>query len=164
MGKSRPVANYGNVPTTLLFLHHLLCEARGLDEEGIFRVQPSRSECSSVKQALCEGTCREVCNPHLAANLIKVWFRELTPNLLNVFAEAQLGIAAEGGAAKVAALMDELPPDSVHRCTLRWLLAVVVAVTESPDTKMSAHGMGACVFAARSAHSRSPFKHTRCII
>mmetsp|Transcript_11981 Transcript_11981/g.15601 ORF Transcript_11981/g.15601 Transcript_11981/m.15601 type:complete len:486 (+) Transcript_11981:367-1824(+) len=75
------------IPAVLVFLRKSLEDLGGLKSEGLFRIAPDGTECSAVKEKLNKGMgskAVEGCNdPHLSANLIKQFYRELKPNLLN---------------------------------------------------------------------------------
>lgn len=82
------VQNYNErIPLVLVKLRARLEELDGLRAEGIFRLAPSGTESTGVKAGMNSGSALEALqttyDPHVPSNLIKQFFRELPPNLLN---------------------------------------------------------------------------------
>jgi len=82
------------VPAVLVFLRKALEELNGFESEGIFRIAPNGNECNEVKEKLNKGlgskALEECKDPHVAANLIKQFYRELNPNLLNALSRDKI--------------------------------------------------------------------------
>ncbi len=53
----------------------------------MFRLAPDSGDCAFAKKCLNEGTFEGTTDVTVISNLIKVWFRELPPNLLNCVGE-----------------------------------------------------------------------------
>jgi hypothetical protein len=70
------------IPLVLVELRKQLVGAGGLTTEGIFRIAPDAVACANVKKQLDTGTFTSCTDPHICANLIKVWFRGTTPYFL----------------------------------------------------------------------------------
>ena len=125
------------IPVILIKLRMRLEELDGLAAEGIFRLAPSGAESTDVKQSINAGdamaSLQTTRDPHVVANLIKQFFRELEPNLLNVLHRdkilefADLEDADEIGHA-VAGL-----PEPQQSCFL-WLLDLLADVAANVGT------------------------------
>lgn len=82
------IDNYPDrIPLVLVKLRVRLEELKGLESEGIFRLAPNGAESTDVKAGINSGlalsSLQTTDDPHVPSNLIKQFFRELPPNLLN---------------------------------------------------------------------------------
>lgn len=74
----------------------------GLNSEGLFRIAPEKEGCRHIRDEIDQGKglkgltwVNNEIDPHICANLIKQYFRELEPNLLNCLSrEAVFTLAA----------------------------------------------------------------------
>lgn len=130
------LAGYGSIPNVLLFLAGQVRQHGGLTSEGIFRISGEGSKVSAARAAIDTGDVAQAlaqmdCN--VAANLIKLFFRELQPELLlNCLPEAKLVPASKGSADAVQGLLedaDAIPP--TQRGLFLWLVDVLLAVAEN---------------------------------
>ena len=74
------------IPLMLVLLKEFLVNLNGLREPGIFRIAPEKMECEKAKRAACLRNREEleyVMSPHVFANLIKQWLRDMPGGLLN---------------------------------------------------------------------------------
>ncbi len=95
----------------------------------VFKAQINRGE--------YEGGVESV---HVLANLIKVFFRELPPNLLNVVDEETLVQAADMDPMTVGAVVMAFPEP--NRSVLLWLLDLMVKVSlRESENKMNIRNM-----------------------
>jgi len=140
--------HYGGVPNILLFLAGQLRDHGGLDKEGIFRVSGQKTKVAAARSALDAGDVAQALSnmdANVAANLIKLWFRELKPQaLLNCLAESQMVPAANGNDDAIQSLMEDeraMPP--LQRGVFMWLLDLLCAVVSNePVNRMGAQAAG----------------------
>ncbi len=129
------------IPIVLIKLRLRLEELGGLETEGIFRLAPSGAESSDVKSGLNSGlvlqSLEKTDDPHIASNLIKQFFRELPPNLLNPLSRDQILEISE---MKEEEKLDEafkLIPEPNYSSFL-WLLDLLLDVaSHSSVNKMT---------------------------
>ena len=139
---------YGAVPNILLFLAGQLKGHGGLDKEGIFRVSGQKTKVAAARTALDSGDVAQALSnmdANVAANLIKLWFRELQPQaLLNCLAESQMVPAANGNDDAIQSLMEDekaMPP--LQRGIFMWLLDLLCAVVSNePVNRMGPQAAG----------------------
>jgi len=151
---------YGTVPSVLLFLAGQLKEHAGLQKEGIFRVSGQKTKVAAARTALDSGDVAQALSnmdANVAANLIKLWFRELQPQaLLNCLAEAQMVPAANGSDDAIQSLMEDekaMPP--LQRGVFLWLLDLLCAVVSNePVNRMGPQAAGV-VLAPNLWHSEN---------
>ncbi len=142
------VDGYGSVPSILLFLACQLKAHGGLDKEGIFRVSGQKTKVAAARQALDDGDVAQALSnmdANVAANLIKLWFRELKPQaLLNSLAESQMVPAANGNDDAIQSLMeDEKAMPALQKGVFMWLLDLLCAVVANePVNRMGTQAAG----------------------
>lgn len=93
-------------------LEEHLRSQNGYSTEGIFRIAPDKATCDKAKASINDGTftgCRDV---HVYANLIKVWFRDLSPRLLNCLEESTIVNAVDSKVGTPARRFDECNADT----------------------------------------------------
>jgi len=74
------------IPAMLELMKRTLFRHEGHKTDGIFRLAPDKEECNYVKSLLNNGLFEDCDDPHVIANLIKVYFREMPgEGLLNGF-------------------------------------------------------------------------------
>ena len=143
------------VPAVLVMMADYLRSNGGLDVPGIFRLAPEGGEKDTAKAEINAGRfegCRDV---NTIAHLIKVWFRELPPNLLDgvdkqalvEVAEAAGGNLASGGAASTQVareVMTNVARAVPEPClsVFLWLLDLMAEiVANEPVNRMTAENM-----------------------
>lgn len=75
----RDVAGYGKLPAVLVMLSELFRRVDGREAHGVFRIAPDREVVSRAAEAIERGEFRGTDDPHVAALLLKRWFRGLEP-------------------------------------------------------------------------------------
>jgi hypothetical protein len=130
------------IPLVLVKLKQRFIELDGFRTEGIFRLAPDGGDCADVKSSLNAGqalvSLQTTKDPHVVANLIKQFFRELKPKILcSLKKEQVIELAAgqddfkEAGAAVMG-----LPEP--QRSTFLWLLDLLADVAaEAQVNKMN---------------------------
>ena len=123
------------IPSILVLLWRTLKANNGLLEEGIFRLAPDASACDALKQAL--NTDGEALHrigsdsdPHVLANLIKVFFRSLPERLMVGVTTEQILACSESGVACMKLLQSFSPQ---RQGLLLWLLEMMADVSELKD-------------------------------
>lgn len=81
--KTVKVKGFGNIPVILVVINEWLERLDGFIEEGIFRLQPSHSDFEATKKQLEDGTLTYCKSPHIMANMLKVFFREMQPSIMD---------------------------------------------------------------------------------
>jgi len=121
----------GKIPQLLADLKTHLVRTGGLRQEGIFRLAPGDVETQRAKQALNEGNFipSEFPNPQLYAHLIKLWFRELPPSILNHCDPEKLILCKTS--SQCQEIVDAMAPSS--RTLLYWLLELMRDVVKYAD-------------------------------
>lgn len=131
---------YGSrVPVVLEQMKKCLVDAGGLTVEGIFRLAPDFSESEFVKQQLNERRFVGCNDPHILANLIKVWFRDLPSPILSSIKLSHLQDCEKSDKAvhTIYHCMDE-----PQRSYLLWLLDLAVLVSSKQSlNKMTAKNL-----------------------
>jgi len=123
------------IPIVLVILRKHLERLGGLTTEGIFRIAPDGTECQYVKNALNTGVGAEVLDgctdPHVPANLIKQFFRELKPSLLGQLSRDQVVQIAEAPNPKgnIPKAMDDLSEPA--RSVFLWLLDLLCSIAQN---------------------------------
>lgn len=137
------------VPRTLAALRVALCRDGGLRTEGVFRMSAGGEEIASVRGALDAGVfdgAASPCSPLAAAQLIKVFLRELMPSkvLASLPTEPLLAVVTP---EQCAALADaHLPAGSPLRCLLDWLVDCLAETAEQEvSNRMGAKALAVCV-------------------
>lgn len=142
----RNVEGYGRVPEVLMMLASEFRRNKGATTEGVFRVAPDRSLAEACKASIERGAFTGTDDPHIAALLIKRWFRDLKPPLLSCVPRERLeALKTSPTAPALEALVESMKPD--ERALLLWVLdfGLEVAVNEAV-TRMSPKNL-AIVFA-----------------
>ena len=123
------------IPSILVLLWRTIKDNDGLLEEGIFRLAPDATACDALKQAL--NTDGEALHrigsdsdPHVLANLIKVFFRSLPERLMVGISTEQIVACSESGAACMKLLQSFSPQ---RQGLLLWLLEMMADVAELKD-------------------------------
>lgn len=65
------------IPAVLDLLKRTLLKHEGHKVDGIFRLAPDKEECQVVKRQINSGQFEDCDDPHIIANLIKMYFREM---------------------------------------------------------------------------------------
>lgn len=130
------------IPAVLVQMKDYLISHGGLQVEGIFRIAPDADECTFVKRQLNDNTFTECKDINCLSNLIKVWFRELPQNMLDVADKAAIHACDdEAAAGRIIAALPE-PNQSI----MNWLLDLCVEVTQHQAVnKMSAQNMAVVI-------------------
>jgi hypothetical protein len=142
------VEGYGEIPNILLFLAGQLSGHGGLQTEGIFRVSGQKTKVAAARQALDTGDLAQALanmDANVAANLIKLWFRELQPEaLLNTLSEAQMVPAANGNEDAIQSLMENSKAmPALQKGVFLWLLDLLCAVVANePVNRMGVQAAG----------------------
>ena len=130
----------GRIPAVLVMMRKYLIKHGGLDVVGIFRLAPEKDECDQVKKEINSGCfegCRDV---NVMSNLIKVWFREMPPNLLDAVEQEQIVKITKSTMDKVLPAIETFPEP--NRSILLWLLDLMSDVVKNSEVnKMSAENM-----------------------
>lgn len=126
------------IPAVLVMLRKRLEELDGYHTEGIFRLAPHGEESSRVKAGIDAGMgaqyLKECDDPHVMANLIKVFLRELQPNLLNTLGRDKIiELAALKGEACAQAIEAIEEP---NRSVVQWLLDTLTLVAQNTETNL----------------------------
>lgn len=141
-----PYNGFG-IPTILLALWSALRARGGLEEEGIFRLAPDATACEALKQSLnTDGAALSrigaETDPHVLANLIKIWFRMLPERLLTVASKEQINACETG--ADCMELLQTFPTPA--KGLFVWLLDVMADVAScSSSNKMSVRAVAIVV-------------------
>jgi len=122
------------VPAVLVTMRNYLYDNGAISHEAIFRLPGDESEGLVIKDQLNRGTfcgCKDI---HCVANLIKVWYRELPQQVLNVIPIESL-LKFEDEKDCVAIFENMVQP---NKSLLQWLLELIaeVAIHENSN-KMS---------------------------
>lgn len=131
------------IPAILVYLKEKWIESDGPMQEGIFRLAPSKDECQQVRTALDRGESPDTIKPHIAATLIKQWFRALPKGLLNATNQALIAQAAKN-MCTIESVVDRLP--LLQRCTFMWCLDVLnIANDNSEHNFMNRRNLSICM-------------------
>ena len=118
------------IPALLELFKGNLLRMGGLRSEGIFRIAPAHAEFERVRAAVDRGeTAPATHDVNVFARLIKVWFRELRPPLLNCVARdavVRLADLDAGDAGAARAAFARVPEP--NRSVLFWLLDLLLSV------------------------------------
>lgn len=126
------------IPKVLEEVSAALRERNGLLDEGIFRLAPNGTECERAKAAL-NGECSQaslaqVADPHVLANLIKIWFRSMPSKLLSVVSPQEITECQTG--AQCMQVLQRFPPG--NKGVMLWLLDLMADVADGQEhNKMS---------------------------
>ncbi|ETO09183.1 hypothetical protein RFI_28203 [Reticulomyxa filosa] len=134
------------IPTILVTLGTSLFETQGYLIEGIFRKQPNQSQCDRVKAMIDDGRIDEIefatTEPHIIANLIKIWFRELPKSLLEPVGVQTIEQTQTD--KKFIALFETIPEP--NKSIFLWLLDLCAEVAANEaSNQMSPHNLGVVI-------------------
>ncbi|KAG6396846.1 hypothetical protein SASPL_143003 [Salvia splendens] len=140
------------VPTILLMMQQRLYSQRGLESEGIFRINPENGQEEYVREQLNNGLIPDDIDVHCLAGLIKAWFRELPKGVLDcVEAEQVMQAQSEEECCHVVSL---LPP--TEAALLDWAINLMADVAQMEHlNKMNARNV-AMVFAPNMTQMSDP--------
>jgi hypothetical protein len=145
---SKAVRGYsGRVPAVLLHLKDSLLAHGGLQAKGVFRIAPEGADAAAAKAQLndCRGRFPPCTDVHIAANLLKVWFRDLPSRLLDVIPDSREIVDCESAAAAGATVLRHYRDPQLT--LLLWLLDLCADVAScAGENLMTAQNM-AIVFA-----------------
>ncbi|KAK6141336.1 hypothetical protein DH2020_024934 [Rehmannia glutinosa] len=127
-----------SVPTILLLMQERLYSQGGLKSEGIFRINPENSKEEHVRDQLNRGIVPEDIDVHCLAGLIKAWFRELPPGVLDGLSPEQvLQCHTEEDSVD---LIKQLKP--TENALLSWAVNLMADVVEQEESnKMNARNI-----------------------
>ncbi|KAE9600735.1 hypothetical protein Lal_00045777 [Lupinus albus] len=142
-----------SVPTILLLMQTRLYAQRGLQAEGIFRINPDNSHEEHVRDQLNLGLVPDGIDIHCLAGQIKAWFRELPTGVLDPLSQEQVMQCQTE--EECAELVKHLP--RTEAALLDWAVNLMADVVEHEHlNKMSARNI-AMVFAPNMTHMADPF-------
>jgi hypothetical protein len=126
------VAGYADrIPLVLCKLRERFIELDGPRTEGVFRLAPDGQDVTDVKNNINTGqalaSLQTTKDPHVVANLIKQFYRELQPKILSTLSkEAILEMAPINDHTKIAAYIKQLPEP--NQSVFLWLLDLLCDV------------------------------------
>lgn len=144
---SHAVEGYtARLPPVLLHLRESLIAHGGLATPGVFRVAPDNSAATAAKAALnaCGGRFPPCDDVHIAANLLKVWFRDLPARLFAPLSETDMLACATPDAAGALLMAHFRDP---HLTLLLWLLDLCADVAARASENLMTPQNLAIVFA-----------------
>ncbi|PWA65423.1 rho GTPase activating protein with PAK-box/P21-Rho-binding domain-containing protein [Artemisia annua] len=132
-----------SVPVILILMQERLYSQRGLEAEGIFRINPDNNQEEHLRTQLNTGVIPDGIDVHCLAGLIKAWFRELPTGVLDPLApEAVIQCQSEEDCTN---LCRQLPPTETS--LLDWAINLMADVVQHEHlNKMNSHNI-AMVFA-----------------
>ena len=143
------IDHYSNrIPAILVFLKQSLIRMDGYRTEGLFRISSNQNDWNSMKDKINRfggaEALKHCFNPHIPAALIKHFFHELKPNLLNCIPQSQVEeLSSYESLDLFAKKKDELIPEP-NQSTLLWLLDLLIEVSEHKSSnKMSLNSLAA---------------------
>lgn len=152
------------IPSILVFMGRELREKRGFIEEGLFRIAPSRTEQTRVRNLLSESPGEEQIrkalhdckDPHVLAALMKEWCRMLDKSILSELARPDLELLTQESFDEALPSSQALENyhsflfgnayiSSAPRATLLWLLDLMAVVVEhKAENKMGTRAVTTC--------------------
>jgi len=138
------VAGYADrIPLVLVKLKQRFVELDGYSTEGVFRLAPDGEDCAEVRTALNGGmalkSLQTAKDPHVVANLIKQFFRELKPKILCSWSKdhvMELAAITTDDVGRAGDLVRDLPEP--QKSTFLWLLDLLADVaSKSAVNKMT---------------------------
>ena len=123
------------IPVLLVRLAQRMYALKGEEEEGVFRIAPDADLCKHVKERINNGEVQSAIDscsdPHTMANLMKQFFRDLRPNILNVLSRTKMMEMSdltirEQGPAALEREVSMLPEP--NRSVFLWLLDTMAYV------------------------------------
>jgi hypothetical protein len=158
-------------PNGLALLTHAIRKNGGFRTEGLFRLASDAEDVAFFKDAIEKGDYRclrgpvdaaknngvalpELKDPHVAANLIKIWLRSLPEPIVpfNLYQDA-LDAGASNDPGPSIRLLHKLPP--VHSRTLRHCIALLRELADNENATKMSHANCAMVFAPNVLRSRT---------
>ncbi|KAH6830552.1 Rho GTPase activating protein with PAK-box/P21-Rho-binding domain-containing protein [Perilla frutescens var. hirtella] len=140
------------VPTILLMMQRRLYSQRGLESEGIFRINPENGQEEYVREQLNNGLIPDDIDVHCLAGLIKAWFRELPKGILDSLEPEQVMQAQSE--EECSHLVTLLPP--TEAALLDWAINLMADVAQFEHlNKMNARNI-AMVFAPNMTQMSDP--------
>ena len=139
----------GRVPVILVKLRKALLSFDGLSVDGIFRVSPDATKCAEVKRQINSGAGLEAlyreADAHIAANLIKQFYRDLNPNLLNSLSrDTIMGMVDHSSDAEFNEGLSKL--EEPQRTAFLWLLDLLAEVAQHHEVnRMTAKNLAIVV-------------------
>lgn len=127
------------IPELLEQLRQRLLHGRGYQSEGIFRVSPATSSLKASRALAEADQVSSITDLESAAQLIKIWFRELPTSIFLGCVPAVVDGDLTTG-AECAAALQQLP--EVNRRTIYWLLELIndICLYET-ENRMTAQSM-----------------------
>lgn len=127
------------VPDLLEQLRKVLLKGKGYRIEGIFRVSPATSALKASRMLAENGQVDQITDLESAAQLIKIWFRELPTSILGDCVDGIVdGEYATGPECDAA--LQQLP--EVNRQTIYWLLELITDICRyESENRMTAQSM-----------------------
>ena len=120
------------IPAVLMMLSSLFLSLSGAHVLHIFRTSPCKDARDAAILSINEGTFQNCNDPVIAADLIKVWFRELPTPLLQCITPAQMELLIKDGEEKTRFHLHEWLHPSEHALLL-WLLDLMITVAKHQD-------------------------------
>ena len=124
------------IPIVLIKLKQRFIELGGLEADGIFRLAPDGQDVADAKMSINAGqalkSLARTKDPHVVANLIKQFFRELKPKVLNAFSKEELTEMSNITDLAVLGRRLQNLPDP-QRSSFFWLLDLLSEVATNED-------------------------------
>jgi len=119
------------IPLVLIKLKARFIELGGLQAEGVFRLAPDGQDVADAKLSINTGqalqSLAKTKDPHVVANLIKQFFRELKPKVLNPLPKEQIvTVSAMTDLDEIGDQLMDLPDP--QRSSYLWLLDLLSEV------------------------------------
>ncbi|XP_009598932.1 rho GTPase-activating protein 5-like [Nicotiana tomentosiformis] len=141
-----------SVPTILLMMQRRLYAQRGLQAEGIFRINAENGQEEFVREQLNRGIIPDNIDVHCLAGLIKAWFRELPRGVLDPLSPEEIMRAQSE--VECVRLVRLLPP--TEAALLDWAINLMADVAQLESfNKMNARNI-AMVFAPNMTQMADP--------
>lgn len=142
----RPLEGSSPPQPVLTMIDHLMLH--GVDIEGLFRKSPKQSTVRMLRAQLDRGSVPDFYqfNPHVTAALLKEYLREI-PGKLLLSGNFELWASAMEQTLdcqkSIRRLLHMLP--SAHSALLSKFLQLLRAISNSPQSKMTAQSLAVCV-------------------
>ncbi|XP_058226118.1 rho GTPase-activating protein 5-like [Rhododendron vialii] len=141
-----------SVPTILLMMQKRLYSERGLEAEGIFRINAENSKEEYARNQLNKGIVARGIDVHCLAGLIKAWFRELPAGVLDSLTPEQ--VMHCNSEEECTELVKLLPP--TEAALLDWAINLMADVVQyETQNKMNARNIS-MVFAPNMTQMADP--------
>jgi hypothetical protein len=124
------------IPLVLVKLKNRFVELGGVEAEGVFRLAPDGQDVADTKASINTGhalkSLEKTKDPHVVANLIKQFFRELKPKILNPLSKDEIvEMSALTDLDEVGHRLSALPDP--QRSSFFWLLDLLSEVASHQD-------------------------------